>query len=89
MKKSITLIGALLLTCLVSAQSETEAEESKPSAPSPKEATIELKTPKTAVELPEAVLRLHDLEKREYKGNIIYTHVPLELAKIKSPVKTV
>jgi len=89
MKKSITLIGALLITCFVHAQSETDDKETiKPNLQT-KEASSQLETPKTVVELPEAVLRLHDLEKKEYKGTIIYTHIPLELAKIKNPVKTV
>ncbi|MAW93856.1 MULTISPECIES: hypothetical protein [unclassified Leeuwenhoekiella] len=89
MKKFFTLIGALLLTCLVHAQSETDTKDANKPNLQKKEASNQLETPKTVVELPEAVLRLHDLEKREYKGNIIYTHIPLELAKIKNPVKTV
>jgi len=39
--------------------------------------------------LPEAILRLYQLEKIKFTGEMIYTHKPLELAKIKSPVKTV
>ena len=39
--------------------------------------------------LPEAILRLYELEKIKFTGEMIYTHKPLELAKIKSPVKTV
>ena len=39
--------------------------------------------------LPEAILRLYQLEKIKFTGEMIYPHKPLELAKIKSPVKTV
>ncbi len=88
MKKSITLIAALLVTIIAQAQSEPVADKPAGSSAEPKQA--EVKVNKTlAGELPEAVLRLHDLEKREFKGEIIYAHKPLELAKIKNPIKFV
>ncbi|MFI8378164.1 hypothetical protein [Leeuwenhoekiella sp. NPDC079379] len=42
-----------------------------------------------ASELPDAVLRLHDLKKVNFRGEIIYTRSPLELSTLKSHIKTV
>ena len=89
MIKSITLLGALLVTCMVYAQDVTVSDKPTQIQSSKEVVVLKPSGPKSAVELPEAVLRLHDLEKREYKGETIYTHIPLELAKIKNPVKTV
>lgn len=77
------------MTCLVQAQDDSVNEKPTQLQSSVEANQLKSSTPKTAVELPEAVLRLHDLEKREFKGETIYTHIPLELAKIKNPVKTV
>ena len=41
-----------------------------------------------ASELPDAVLRLHDLKKVKFRGEIIYTRSPLELSTLKSHIKT-
>ncbi|WP_442845770.1 hypothetical protein [Leeuwenhoekiella sp. H156] len=89
MKKSITLLGALFVTCLMQAETNPVSENQKKPAPKTISTLKPIETPQVVVELPEAVLRLHDLEKSEYKGETIYKHIPLELAKIKSPVKTV
>ena len=89
MKKLITLFGALLVTGLVQAETKAVSENHKKPAPKTISTSKSIETPQVVVELPEAVLRLHDLEKSEYKGETIYKHIPLELAKIKSPVKTV
>ncbi len=89
MIKSITLLGALFMTCLVQAQDDPVTEKPTQIHSSEEVDRLKFSTSKMAVELPEAVLRLHDLEKREFKGETIYTHIPLELAKIKNPVKTV
>ena len=89
MKKLITLFGALLVTGLVQAETKAVSENQKKPAPKTISTSKSIETPQVVVELPEAVLRLHDLEKSDYKGETIYKHIPLELAKIKSPVKTV
>ena len=39
-------------------------------------------------DLPDAILRLYQLEKVKFTDRMIYTHKPLELANIKNPVKT-
>ncbi len=41
-----------------------------------------------ASELPNAVLRLHDLKEVNFRGEILLRRSPLELAKLKSPIKT-
>ena len=94
MIKPIIFLSFLFVSTLTYANAEhgtdkIEKKEAKQSANTTDQVKPKSLTTILAVELPEAVLRLHDLEKKEYNGTVIYAHVPLELAKIKSPVKTV
>ena len=45
------------------------------------------KSEQVASELPDAILRLYQLEKVKFTGVTIYAHKPLELANIKNPIK--
>jgi len=99
LKISTILIFLLVSTALLA----NDSKESKPffektiiSAESLEIVTDNLKTnfqteinksEQVVSELPDAILRLYQLEKVEFTGLIIYTYKPLELANIKNPVK--
>ena len=102
MQKTITL-SLLLLACSFGFANSTITAKSVPDVKAISTTELvtitpvkmKLKTPfqikiaDLTSELPEAVLRLHDLKKVEYRGEVIYTHTPLEMSTLKSHIKTV
>ena len=90
MLKTFTLICALFLSALASANTdEVKPVSEKIIFTSALDLVVAQQDEALASEdLPDAILRLYQLEKVKFTDRMIYTHKPLELANIKNPVKT-
>ncbi|MEC7781923.1 MAG: hypothetical protein VYB38_00840 [Bacteroidota bacterium] len=90
MLKTFTLICALFFSAFASANTdEVKPVSEKIIFTSSFDLVVAQQVESLASEdLPDAILRLYQLEKVKFTDRMIYTHKPLELANIKNPVKT-